>query len=126
MVHETAVHRFDAEISIGETNGVNDDQGADGVDELYADVMSFALRRRPRPLPTGSLHLHRTDGGEGEWMLRAEGDGIAVSHSHEKGDAAVRGAGGDLFLAVWGRVPLDRLEVFGDDAVARAWVDLSP
>ena len=126
MVHETAVHRYDAESAIGQTSGVDDDQGADGVDELYRDVMAFALRRSPRPLPTGSLHLHRTDGGEGEWMLRSDGDVIAMSHGHEKGDAAVRGAGGDLFLAMWGRIPLDRLEVFGDDAVARAWVELSP
>lgn len=126
MVHETAVHRFDAESALGETTGVDDDQGADGIDELYGDVVSFALRRGPRPLPTGSLHLHRTDGGEGEWMLRADGDVIAMSHGHEKGDAAIRGSGGDLFLVMWGRIPLDRLEVFGDDVVARAWVDLSP
>lgn len=32
MVHETAVHRYDAESAIGQTSGVDDDQGADGVD----------------------------------------------------------------------------------------------
>ena len=125
VLHETAVHRFDAESSSGQTTGVDDDQGADGIDELYRDVLTFSLRNRPRPTPTGSLHIHRTD-GEGEWMLRPAGDSISVSEGHEKGDAAVRGPGGELFLAMWGRIPLDSLEVFGDEEVARAWVELSP
>lgn len=125
MLHETAVHRFDAESSSGQTTGIDDDQGADGIDELYHDVMTFNLRRFPRPVPAGSLHLHRTD-GPGEWMLRPAGDAIELSEGHEKGDAAVRGPGGELFLAMWGRIPLDSLEVFGDEEVARAWVELSP
>ena len=126
MVHETAVHRFDVESAVDEPGGVPHDQGADGVDELYTEVLPFGLRRRPRPVPVGSLHLHRTDGGVGEWMVRPDGDGISVTHSHEKGDAAVRGSGSDLFFATWGRIGLDQLQVFGDEAVAQAWVDLSP
>ena len=126
MVHETAVHRFDAESVAGEPRGVPDDQGADGVDELYTEILSFGLLRWPRPVPTGTLHLHRTDGGEGEWMIRPDGEGISVAHSHEKGDAAIRGSGSDLFFTIWGRIGLDRVEVFGDEAVARAWVDMSP
>lgn len=126
MVHETAIHRVDSESSSGEPAGIDDGQGADGVDELYSEVLAYAVRRWPRPLPAGSLHLHRTDGGEGEWTLRAEGGRIVLSRGHEKGDAALRGGAGDLFLAVWGRLPLDRLELFGDEAVAREWLDLTP
>ena len=126
MVHETALHRFDAESAAGDTDGVPDDQGADGVDELYTEVIPSGLRRWPRPVPSGTLHLHRTDGGDGEWMIRPDGDGMSVTHTHEKGDAAIRGSGSDLFFAVWGRIGLNRVELFGDESVARAWVDLSP
>lgn len=125
MLHETAVHRFDAESAAGETSGIDADQGSDGIDELFAHVLPFSLRRRPRPVPDGTLHLHRTD-GDGEWMLRPDGDTFVLSHGHEKGDAAVRGPGGELFLAMWGRVPLSSVEVFGDESVARAWVEICP
>jgi uncharacterized protein (TIGR03083 family) len=125
MLHETAVHRFDAESVVGETTGLGSEQGSDGLDELFAHVLPHSLRRRPRPVPDGALHLHRSD-GDGEWMLRPEGGTFVLSHGHEKGDAAVRGPGGDLFLAMWGRLPLSSVEVFGDEAVARAWVGLCP
>jgi MDMPI C-terminal domain len=36
------------------------------------------------------------------------------------GDAAVRGTAADLHLWLWGRVPLDNLEVFGDPRHRRA------
>jgi uncharacterized protein (TIGR03083 family) len=126
MVHETAVHRFDAEAAVGDTTAVDDAQGADGIEELFGELLPYLLEHRPRPLPAGSLHLHRTDGGDGEWMLRPMGETIALGHGHEKGDAALRGPGGDLFLAMWGRIPPEQLELFGDAAVARAWVGMSP
>ena len=52
-------------------------------------------------------------------------DGLVdVRHEHAKGDAALRGSGDELLLAVWGRRPLDGLEIFGDRAVAESWTGL--
>lgn len=122
--HETAVHRWDAETAAGRDFAINGDQGADGIDELF-EVLAPAMLARGRALPAGSLHLHRTD-GPGEWLLTGEGGAVAVEHVHAKGDAALRGPGGSLYLAMWGRVPLSELELFGDESVAQSWIDFSP
>ncbi|HQR30574.1 MAG TPA: DsbA family protein, partial [Anaeromyxobacteraceae bacterium] len=47
--------------------------------------------RGERPLPSGSLHLHRTD-GPGEWLVRAVDGEVVSTQEHAKGDAAVRGS----------------------------------
>ena len=122
--HETAVHRWDAETAAGRDFAIDGDQGADGIDELF-EVLAPAMLARGRTLPAGSLHLHRTD-GPGEWMLTGAGGAVSVEHVHAKGDAALRGPGGSLYLAMWGRVPLSELEMFGDEAVAQSWINFSP
>ena len=38
----------------------------------------------------------------------------------------MRGRAQDLLLALWRRVPLDALEVFGDRAVADAYINADP
>ena len=127
MLHETSVHRWDAENAVGDTGPVDGEHGRDGVDEFFDFVLPNAQKRKRRDLPAGSLHLHRTD-GDGEWIVTAEGEDVAVERAHVKGDAAVRGPGGALFLALWSRLPLDdeSLSVVGDEATARAWAALAP
>ena len=116
---ENLVHRVDAEQMAGVASEIDGDEGADAVDERFVE---FAPRSSARP--GGSLHVHRTD-GPGEWTLRVEGDTIVTTLEHAKGDAAARGTGADLMLAVWGRGSLDALETFGDTAVIHEWFDLT-
>jgi uncharacterized protein (TIGR03083 family) len=125
MAHETAVHRYDAEQATGTPAPFDSDLAADGIAEMYQAVLPAGLERRQVTLPSGSLHLHRTD-GEGEWMLKAADGAISLTHEHGKGDAAVRGAASDLFVFVWHRGMPDALQIFGDEAVARAWSALAP
>ena len=78
-----------------------------------------------------TLHLHATDdglGAAGEWTITGTGDGIAWSHEHGKGDAALRGSAKDLLLAVVRRQPVadGDIEVFGDTAVWDGWLDRTP
>ena len=127
MLHETSVHRWDAENAVGETGPVDGDQGRDGVDEFFDFVLPNAQKRKRRDLPAGSLHVHRTD-GDGEWIVHADGGEVVMERVHVKGDAAVRGPGGALFLAMWNRLSLDdaSLSVVGDEQVAQAWAALAP
>ncbi len=118
---ETAIHRVDAEQAVDDATPVPAADCIDGVDELFAEV----LAGRERVMPSGSLHLHQTD-GDGEFMLRASDGVITVTHEHAKGDAAVRATGEELFLCAWGRRTLDGLQIFGDAEVAAAWMALSP
>ena len=125
MAHETAMHRYDAEQATGTPAPFDSDLAADGIGELYEAVLPSGLERRKVTLPSSSLHLHRSD-GDGEWMLKAVDNRISLTHEHGKGDAAVRGSASDLFIFVWHRGMPDTLQIFGDEAVARAWSALAP
>ena len=88
MLHETTVHRADAELALGVADPVIDPVvAADGIDEFLFNLPSA---RRPYPhlasLPTGaSLHLHATD-SDGEWLIRFTDSGIAWERGHSQGD----------------------------------------
>jgi predicted lipid carrier protein YhbT len=62
----------------------------------------------------------------GEWLVRFNGDDVTVTREHGKGDVAVRGPVEDLFLWLWGRIPADRLEVFGDRSLLERYRQLVP
>lgn len=116
---ETAVHRWDAEGARGEPQAVETELAVDGVDELLDLIFPTGIRFAAEE-PTGfdgTVHLHATDSPHGEWLVRLDGRELLVGHGHEKGDAAVRGTASDLFLWLWGRIPPDRLEVFGDGSL---------
>jgi len=125
MLHETTVHRTDAQAAAGVVPDVDPVVAADGIEEFLAN-----LPVAPRPaghlasLPAGaSLHLHATD-SDGEWLIRfTEAGGVEWSRGHAKATAAVRGPVAELLLFTYGRVPGTdpRLTVFGDPAVLEAW-----
>jgi uncharacterized protein (TIGR03083 family) len=123
MAHETVVHRVDAEQATGAVGPLDPALVLDGIAESLEVFVPLMARRENDPA-TATVHLHATD-VEGEWLVTLGGNTVAVEHGHAKGDAAVRGTAGDLYLWLWGRVPLDRLEVFGDPAVAERLTKLS-
>lgn len=125
MTHETTAHRIDVQAAFGSIDPVDPDVAADGVSELYDVVLPFGLARLDRPLPTGSLHLHRTD-GEGEWTLEIVDGALSVGRGHSRATGAVRGAASDLFVFAWNRGRSAGLEVFGDASVVDAWACLAP
>ncbi|MBW8827631.1 MAG: maleylpyruvate isomerase family mycothiol-dependent enzyme [Acidobacteria bacterium] len=117
MAHETMIHRVDVEQAVGaEVTPIAPEEAVDGIDELLS---TFTV---PRTAATAAgtgetVHLHATD-ADGEWLLTLGADGVAVEHGHAKGDLAVRGPAADLELWLWGRGPIDGLELFGDQALA--------
>jgi uncharacterized protein (TIGR03083 family) len=123
MAHETMVHRVDAEQATGTVGPLEVALVLDGIAESL-EVFAPLMARREQDPATATVHLHATD-VEGEWLVTLGDSTVAVEHGHAKGDAAVRGTAADLYLWLWGRVPLDRLEVFGDPAVAERLTKLS-
>jgi uncharacterized protein (TIGR03083 family) len=125
MLHETAVHRCDAAMALGQVPSVEPVAAADGISEFLENLPSS--RRAARHLGSlpdaESMHLHATDGPEGEWLIRFADGGVEWSHGHAKASAAVRGPVDALLLFVYGRVPPSdpRFEVFGDPSVLAAW-----
>jgi uncharacterized protein (TIGR03083 family) len=112
MAHELTVHRWDAEAAGGTPSPIDADLAADGIDELLSEFLPAA----DLASVDGTLHLHATD-GDGEWFI----DGHDWVRAHTKADVAVRGPTADLLLVAWGRLPVERVEVLGDDAVLTRW-----
>lgn len=130
-LHETTVHRADAAIAVGADYQLAPELAADGIDE-WLERIAVEAGADSSPLDAGAtLHLHATDdglGSAGEWTITGTNDGIAWSHEHGKGDAALRGSAKDLLLAVVRRHTAadGGLEVFGDTAVWDGWLDRTP
>jgi uncharacterized protein (TIGR03083 family) len=128
MLHETTVHRADAELAIGAAPEIDPVVAADGVDEFLSHASRGARpSQQMSEFPPGqSIHLHATDEGlgeAGEWLISLRDGGYEWSHGHEKGSVAVRGPAARLLLLVYGRTRPDdeRLQVFGDAGLLATW-----
>lgn len=112
QLHETTVHRVDAEQATGRVTAIDPAIAVDGVAEALEVFLPMQAKRRNSEAG-GTIHLHATD-VHGEWLLTFGEGQVAVEEGHAKGDAAVRGTAADLYLWLWGRQDLGTLEVFGD------------
>jgi uncharacterized protein (TIGR03083 family) len=134
MAHETAVHRADGQIAVGERPVIDPVIAADGIDEwlgLLSAEGDGEQAGRLAALPEGTvLHIHATDEGlDGEWLIRGDGPGgITVAAGHGKGDAAARGPASALLLMLLRRLPADdtQVEVIGDRALLDSWLAATP
>jgi uncharacterized protein (TIGR03083 family) len=124
MAHENTIHRWDAEEADGRASPIDAEVAADGIEEVLEVGMAYRSRGGDVEYPSGSLHLHRTD-GNGEWLISAVNGRMRVTREHAKGDAAVRGTAKDLLLYLWDR-SREGLEYFGDQTVVDAWATVTP
>jgi uncharacterized protein (TIGR03083 family) len=129
MLHETTVHRADAELALGREPAIEPAVAIDGVDELL-DNLPHAGYFRPQVAELRgdgeSLHLHCTD-ADGEWTITLEPEGYRWDHGHTKATVAVRGPAADLLLLLYQRRRPDdgRYQVIGDDHVLTRWLEHS-
>jgi uncharacterized protein (TIGR03083 family) len=128
MLHETTVHRADAELAVGAEPVIDPVVAADGVDEFLAHAPKGGRpSQQMSGFPSGqSIHLHATDEGlgeAGEWLITLGDNGYEWGHGHAKGSVAVRGPASLLLLLVYGRARPDdeRLAVFGDAGLLATW-----
>lgn len=125
MAHETAVHRWDAQMAVGLSEPIEAKLAADGITEVM-DTMLPAGRRRGPLDRHGVVALRATDVEE-VWDVRLRGEGIALldtdtlldDHDHHE-RAIATGTASDLLLALYGRVPFDVLDVAGDPSLLEA------
>lgn len=120
MAFETAVHRWDGQLTAGAPGTFDADFAVDGIHEH--------LLNRPflGAIPPGTgqtLHLHATDAA-GEWLLTLGPDGLDVRPEHAKGDVALRGPAADLLLVLVGRRPPTSVEVHGDPDDLGPWAEV--
>lgn len=122
MAHETALHRWDAQLAIGAGDPIETKLAADGVSEVL-DTCLPAGRRPDHGQWHGVVHLSASDAGQ-EWFLRLRGEGVALLDTATIFDdrdhharVQVVGTASDLLLALWGRVSFDTLAVTGERAL---------
>ncbi|OLB81681.1 MAG: hypothetical protein AUI14_02215 [Actinobacteria bacterium 13_2_20CM_2_71_6] len=121
MAHETAVHRWDAQMAVGMTEPLEAKLAADGVTEVLDTLLPAGRGKCPADRQ-GMVALSATD-LEQTWhvRLRANG-GVALLDTdtllddddlHER--AVAQGTASDLQLALWGRVGFDLLILTGEE-----------
>lgn len=126
MLHETVMHRWDAQDAIGTPSPIDADIAADGIDELMAVGLRYRGDGSSVEYPDGDVLLERTDGTE-RWRLRAMDGTLLIGHNGDAGsgaDATVHGAAEDLLLFLWGRG--GQVTVTGNHEVAEAWSRVAP
>jgi uncharacterized protein (TIGR03083 family) len=120
MAHETAVHRWDAQMTGGLAEPVEAKLAADGVSEVLDSWLPGGRRRGPTDR-VGVVQLTAVDAGQ-EWTVRLRGDGgVALLDTRTLLDddsrgvrAVATGNASDLLLSLWGRVRFDVLQSSGD------------
>ncbi|HEX6073982.1 MAG TPA: maleylpyruvate isomerase family mycothiol-dependent enzyme [Micromonosporaceae bacterium] len=125
MAHETAVHRWDAQVAAGLTEPVETKLAVDGVSEVLDSWLPGGRRRSVDGRVSGMVQLVASDVAHA-WLVRIRGAGVAlldtstVMHEPHKIDAQAVGTASDLQLALWGRVPFDVLETAGNTRLLEA------
>ncbi|WKN13112.1 maleylpyruvate isomerase family mycothiol-dependent enzyme [Streptomyces sp. JUS-F4] len=130
QLHETAVHRVDAESALGgPLTPVPAERAVDGIDELltgfHARPKSKVRSRKPRTLRVRAVDTEAT------WTVRISEDPpeavrTAAPDAPEGGvDCELSGTAEGLYLTLWNRLPLAALSLRGDRSVARLWTDNS-
>ncbi len=129
MLHETTVHRADAELALGAEPEIAPDAAADGLEE-YLDILArverMAVLQRELAGAGETIHLHATDVDDGQWLITLGPGGTTWRRGHAKGAVAVQGTARDLLLLAYGRIGLgSRHTVYGDDGLLRKWLTKS-
>lgn len=115
QVQEAALHAYDAQCAGGTAQPIPAGIATDCVDEFL--VVSLGSMG-PWPHPATRIGIVATDGGR--WTLTLDTVAKVGSGSLTPVDAVITGAASDLILALYSRIPLDRLCLDGDrDAVGR-------
>jgi uncharacterized protein (TIGR03083 family) len=122
QLHEVTVHVVDLLQALGRDESqwaVPAELGADGVDEVLRVFFPRMTARGSRPDVQARVRLVADDLDRSWVVAPAEGDAPpALLDPTAAFDAVVSGTASDLYLALWHRVPLQRLRYEGDEGVA--------
>jgi uncharacterized protein (TIGR03083 family) len=116
MAQETAVHRVDAELAIGDPTPVNADLAIDGVDEVliwltgdWSDDPDDAATAQRVAVSTGGRR----------WGVTLEREAVSIDEDGGAADATLAGDPSDVLLWLWGRAADERVLRSGDEDALR-------
>lgn len=120
--HEFAVHRWDAQVSVGLPEPIETALAVDGVAEV---LDTWLLARSVDTDRDGVIQLIADD-TEDSWIVRVRGSAVSLLDTatllpeDRSVDTQASGTASDLVLALYGRVPFEVLDVTGDDTLLDA------
>lgn len=127
MLHETTIHRCDAELALGLAPGISADIAADGIDEFLTNL-PYAAHFAPAVAKlngNGERIGIRTTDTDDAWLVTLNPTGFTqVTGDYEAADAELRGPAADLYLRVLGRTAAPEL-AYGDPALVAHWTTYS-
>jgi uncharacterized protein (TIGR03083 family) len=125
QLHEIAVHTYDAQVAAGAPQPVPAEVALDGVEEF---LLTFCTTTVAWPHEPAAADYHATEGRSWRTWLSADGARAArlTASEEDAATASARGAAGELVLALYGRVPVDSLELDGDRRLFDQLVDWDP
>ncbi|MDX3457940.1 maleylpyruvate isomerase family mycothiol-dependent enzyme [Streptomyces sp. ME02-8801-2C] len=117
QLQQLAVHTYDAQITVGAQEPLPEEVALDGVDEFLSTCCATTS---PWPHKAAVVDYHATEGPS--WRLTLSPDGArttplpapAAAADQDAADVSARGTAGDLVLFLYGRIPVDALQVEGD------------
>ena len=124
MALESAVHRYDAELSVGSPTSLDRDLAVDGIDEWIGVHLATDVPESPNASRGGVLCLACSD-HEAAWTVEVTAGRLRWREGRGPADAVLVGTASDLYLYCWNRRPLETLELTGNRAVAAAWSSLT-
>ncbi|MGA2531079.1 MAG: maleylpyruvate isomerase family mycothiol-dependent enzyme [Acidimicrobiales bacterium] len=124
MALESAVHRYDVELSIGAPSPITTELAVDGIDEWISVHLATDVPEAPDADLGGVLCLACTDDAAA-WTVETAGGKLRWREGRGPADAVIVGTASDLYLYCWNRRPLDVLELTGSRDVALAWTSLA-
>lgn len=132
MAHETLIHRIDAEQGHARVSPIDADLAADGIDEVLTKYVGGYPEWGTFTADGCSVRIVCLD-NPSQWDIsfgQFEGTSpmtgttyeslpaFEVIGSVEQPETVIEGTTADLDLWLWGRGPLDRLQVTGDEQLA--------
>jgi len=111
MAQETAVHRVDAQLAVGEAGPVDSELALDGVDELLDVFFAGDWSDLPKPDLVGRTGLRAA---ERSWLVVLDPEEVRIEPLDDDADADVTADPSDLLLWLWGRLPTESVRIDGD------------
>lgn len=125
MLHDTTVHHADAAIATGAAFRVAPDLAADAISE-WLEILSDPATPTLKPAltelrGTGQTLQLRPEAGTG-WLITRTPGGVRWARATDTADVTLAGPVEDLLLVFTRRLPLGRVTVAGDRALAEHWL----
>ncbi len=124
MALESAVHRYDVELSVGSPTPIDRDLAVDGIDEWIGVHLATDVPETPGLSLGGVLCLACSDDAAA-WTVEVVAGRLRWREGRGPADAVLVGSASDLYLFGWNRRPLEVLELTGNREVAVAWSSLT-